>query len=80
MKTNKLRSSHLPVDMHSRLKIIFRTGMCLLLAFALHGIAYAQQQIEITGVVSAPNGETLPGVSVVIEGTTTGTATDINGE
>jgi TonB-dependent starch-binding outer membrane protein SusC len=52
----------------------------LLLALAMHGFAFAQQQIEITGVVSAPNGETLPGVSVIIEGTVTGTATDINGE
>ena len=81
MKDKQLRSNFLPVEgIRSRFQIFLKTGMCLLLALAIHSVAFAQQQIEITGVVSAPNGETLPGVSVVIEGTTTGTATDVNGE
>ncbi|NOZ48058.1 MAG: SusC/RagA family TonB-linked outer membrane protein [Chlorobi bacterium] len=39
------------------------------------------QKREITGVVtSAEDGSTLPGVSVVVKGTTIGTSTDINGK
>ena len=37
------------------------------------------QQIVITGVVTDAAGEPLPGVSVMIKGTTQGTATDVNG-
>ncbi|RYE14704.1 MAG: PEGA domain-containing protein, partial [Sphingobacteriales bacterium] len=42
------------------------------------GIAFAQTS-SITGIAVDTKGETLPGVSVTIDGTTTGTATDING-
>ena len=38
------------------------------------------QQIQITGVVIDKNEEVIPGVSVIIKGTTLGTATDINGK
>ena len=38
------------------------------------------QGIRINGSVSDDNGELMPGVTVVIRGTTTGTATDNNGE
>ncbi|WP_347840579.1 TonB-dependent receptor [uncultured Draconibacterium sp.] len=38
-----------------------------------------QSQKTITGKVSDENGESLPGVSVIIKGTTTGTVTDIDG-
>lgn len=37
------------------------------------------QQARITGTVTNEDGEPLPGVSVVIKGTTTGTVTDANG-
>ena len=37
------------------------------------------QQARISGTVTDENGESLPGVSVVIKGTTTGTVTDANG-
>ena len=36
--------------------------------------------IQIKGVVVDKNGETIPGVSVIIKGTTLGTATDIDGK
>ncbi|UZR99552.1 SusC/RagA family TonB-linked outer membrane protein [Chondrinema litorale] len=39
---------------------------------------YGQQQI--TGVVTADDGEPLPGVSILIVGTTSGTTTDVNGK
>ncbi|MFV0420340.1 MAG: SusC/RagA family TonB-linked outer membrane protein [Dysgonomonas sp.] len=38
-----------------------------------------QQQINITGVIRDQNGETLPGVSVVLKNTTIGTVTDVDG-
>lgn len=37
------------------------------------------QPVKVSGVVSDNSGNTLPGVSVVVEGTTLGTLTDING-
>ena len=40
-----------------------------------------QQEITVTGrVIDSASGETLPGVSIQIEGTSQGTTTDINGE
>lgn len=47
----------------------------LILSFA----AFAQK-IEVKGKVSGSSGESLPGASVVIKGTTTGVTTDINGQ
>jgi len=40
---------------------------------------FAQEKKTITGNVSSPGGETLPGVNVSIKGTTIGTITDIDG-
>lgn len=42
------------------------------------GLIFAQQK-TITGTVSAAGEESLPGVTVVLQGTTTGTITDISG-
>lgn len=39
-----------------------------------------QQGIKVTGTVSDTKGESLPGVNIVIRGTTQGTVSDINGE
>ena len=50
-----------------------------ILMFAFMSItAFAQQRITGT-VTDAADGSTLPGVSVVVKGTTTGTVTDMNG-
>lgn len=38
------------------------------------------QEIRVTGKVTDTNGEPLPGVNIVVQGTTTGTITNINGE
>jgi TonB-linked SusC/RagA family outer membrane protein len=43
-------------------------------AFSLHA-----QAIRISGAATDEKGEPLPGVSVIIKGTTTGTVTDVNG-
>jgi len=42
------------------------------------GVAFAQQ-ITIKGQVTAAGDEALPGVTVVVDGTVTGTITDIDG-
>ena len=40
---------------------------------------YAQQDKTITGKVTTESGETLPGVSIIIKGTTVGTVTNLDG-
>ena len=42
-------------------------------------IAFAQQTITVSGLVTDGNGEPLPGASVLVQGTTTGTQTDFDG-
>ncbi len=56
-------------------RILLLTGILLLGSFQV----FAQKTFEYTGTVADKQGETLPGVSVVIKGTTTGGATDIQG-
>jgi TonB-linked SusC/RagA family outer membrane protein len=51
--------------------------MIMLLMFQLSLFA---QSKTVTGTVSDESGETLPGVNVMIKGTTVGTITDINGK
>ncbi|MGB0880234.1 MAG: SusC/RagA family TonB-linked outer membrane protein [Polaribacter sp.] len=52
-----------------------------LLLFILVAFCSYAQTINVKGVVKdATTGETLPGVSVIIKGTTTGTETDFDGE
>lgn len=52
----------------------------ILVCLAFMGLSAFAQDIQITGkVTSAEDGTSLPGVSVVVKGTTTGTATDIDG-
>jgi len=52
----------------------------LFLLFILCSLTVSAQGIKIKGVVtSADDGQLLPGVSVTVKGTTTGTMTDING-
>jgi len=51
--------------------------MCL---FFLLPLTVTGQQRTITGTVVDEKGETLPGVTVVIEGTTRGVSTDIDGK
>ncbi|WP_319592471.1 TonB-dependent receptor [uncultured Draconibacterium sp.] len=38
------------------------------------------QQVNITGTVTSSEGEPLPGVSVIVKGTSSGTVTDFNGD
>lgn len=51
--------------------------LTLLLAFAVH-LSFAQQK-TISGTVTDQDGLPLPGVNIVVEGTTSGTQTDFDG-
>lgn len=44
----------------------------------MSNVLYAQER-TITGKVTSPEGEELPGVSVIVRGTSTGTSTDVDG-
>lgn len=53
--------------------------LCSLL-LAIFSVCWAYAQTTVSGVVKDPTGETLPGASVFIKGTTKGTLTDANGK
>lgn len=62
------------------LRKIYTTCVTLLIFIALFAIEAQAQKGKITGIITDANtGEPLPGVNVVINGTTMGTATDIDG-
>ena len=47
--------------------------------FLFQLVLFAQDGITVTGIISDTNGEPLPGASIVLKGTTTGTQTDFDG-
>ena len=55
-----------------------RKILVLLFAISLQTFAQAQE-MTITGIVNDDTGASLPGVSVVVKGTTIGTSTNIDG-
>ena len=57
-------------ELSKKLYLLLAALLCMSTAL------YAQ---EVRGVVTDSNGEPLPGVSVVVEGTTLGTQTDLDG-
>lgn len=60
------------------MKILFnriKSALCIIILF---GVQYAVAQ-NISGTVNNEKGEPLPGVAVVVKGTSTGTVTDLDG-
>lgn len=60
----------------------YRSKGILIFLFLLSGFLYSQEafsQIKVKGKVVDNNGESLVGVSVVVQGTTTGVTTDLEG-
>ncbi|UHG92194.1 SusC/RagA family TonB-linked outer membrane protein [Spirosoma oryzicola] len=60
-----------------------RLGWSQSVVFARNSVATAQAGTTagpITGTVKSQSGETLPGINVVVKGTTKGTTTDVNGK
>ncbi|HNW53843.1 MAG TPA: carboxypeptidase-like regulatory domain-containing protein, partial [Bacteroidales bacterium] len=59
----------------------FKVRFSLLVFFLGISVASAFAQVKITGTVTdASNQSTIPGVSISVKGTSTGTMTDINGK
>lgn len=56
-----------------------KKNLIVLVMLLLIGGTLFGQQIRVTGTVADQTGTTLPGVTVVVRGTTVGTATDIDG-
>lgn len=54
------------------------TRLLLFVFLLLPMVSYAQEAFTITGTVTDGTEEPLPGVSVLVKGTSTGTATDID--
>jgi TonB-linked SusC/RagA family outer membrane protein len=71
--------------MRNNLQLFLRTILgCLLWVFAAvvyPDLAHAQsaRQREVTGTVTDSNQQPMPGVTVILQGTTTGTVTDVDG-
>lgn len=57
-----------------------KKSLALLILTALLPLVGFAQSFKVTGVVKDQSGETLPGVNVTVVGTSTGTATDIDGK
>lgn len=55
------------------------TKIILTILLASTGMLYAQSEIEVVGKVVDAEGESLPGVNVIIRGTTKGTVTNVDG-
>ncbi|MDO7848648.1 TonB-dependent receptor [Hymenobacter sp. M29] len=55
-------------------------GSALLLGAMLPGAAWAQAGRTVTGTIKSDSGETLPGVTVIVKGTTIGATTNAAGE
>ena len=63
------------------MRVYLRFLTALLLMCCMSGLSYAEtlKDLRVTGTVTA-DGEPMPGVSVLLKGTTTGTITDLNGK
>lgn len=61
------------------IKIKHLGKMVFLLLCSILNLAVFAQEIALTGTVKSVSGESLPGVSIVVKGTSTGTITDVNG-
>lgn len=57
----------------------FKYKLLCLIVFLLSGTSLFAQQNIITGKVTSPEGMPMAGVNVIVDGTTTGTLTDFDG-
>ncbi|MDR0814370.1 MAG: TonB-dependent receptor, partial [Bacteroidales bacterium] len=69
MKQNRI------IHLNALRRILFI--VCVVFAGTLS--LFAQQNVTVTGVVTDDSGETLPGVTILVQGTTRGVTTDLDG-
>src|SRR3989442_7916667 len=67
-------------DMLQGKRFLGAVGMSVLLTLVICATAFGQQQIQVSGKVTAPDGEKIRGASVRIRGTTTSAVTDDEGK
>src|SRR5690606_35658592 len=67
------RSGYMPIIPQS-----LERASLILMAFFFSFSSYSQQ-ITVTGTVTDPAGETIPGVNILEKGTSNGTVTDLDG-
>ena len=60
-------------------KIFQKSSLAFILLMFLSAVTFAQNAKTVTGTVTDKNGQALPGTNVVVQGTTTGVQTDMNG-
>src|SRR5680860_1301335 len=65
------------IQINNKMKTKFSRFLTLILAFVVQ-ITFAQQQ-SVTGTVADEDGLPLPGVNIIIKGTTTGVQSDFDG-
>ena len=63
---------------YEKQNLLRNTWLCIAFVFLSSLSLYAQSQ-KVSGTVKENKGEPLPGVTVVVKGSTGGTITDING-
>jgi iron complex outermembrane receptor protein len=60
--------------------MILRFGLAAFLVFAVGNVTLQAQNVEVSGtVVDAQDGTPLPGVNIILKGTSTGTSTNTDG-
>lgn len=79
MKDKKLRTHHLIDALRPGFCKFVKTLLSMMLVVFIHGTAFGQQ-VEVSGTVTGADGQPIPGVSILVLGTTTGTSTNIDGE
>ena len=76
----KISTSNPYNTIHQQNISLMKKRLVLFLAAALMSVAALAQNVSISGVVTDSSGEPVIGASIIIPGTTTGTATDENGQ
>jgi TonB-linked SusC/RagA family outer membrane protein len=79
MKDKKLRTRHLYDALRPGFYTFVKAVLSMMLVLFIHGNAFGQQ-VEVSGTVTGADGLAIPGVSILVLGTTTGTTTNIDGE
>jgi len=75
----RLQNSYLRDGIYRSLSFAKKTGAGLILLLLFCGTVFGQD-IEITGTITSTEGETLPGVTILVQGTDRGTTTNLDGE